>query len=407
MPSDGAFLDAAATIGSGLAASAVWHGDRCAWVGAEADVEEPSRPHYRALAGDIYDGTAGVALFLAELGAVTGDPAHRSTAAGAIRHAASRAPTADGFHAGPVGIAWAAVRVAAVLDEDELAAAGRALLARCSPTHGTRRSPDVILGAAGEILGRVALAGVLRELSLLPAVTAGEALLAGATVDEHGWSWAAPGTRTPRHLCGLSHGASGIGWALLELFVATGDERFREGADGAFAYERSWLDPVAGTWPDHRLPGQRRGRPHRFPSPAVGTWCHGEAGIALVRLRARAALGPHADRGDADLALAAARSHLAAALPYAFEDLSLCHGLSGTADVLLDTNSQLSAELGHTAIERHADAGDWPCAAPGGDVPGLFRGLAGIGWFLLRLHDPSVASPVRIPLRLDTLENHS
>ena len=124
-------------------------------------------PALRALAGDISDGTAGVALFLAELGAVTGHAA-------APEHGCRRDPPRRfaSAHGGRVphqsrSDRVAAVRVAAVLDEDELAAAGRALLARCSPTHGTRRSADVILDAAGEILVR-SLAGVLGELSLLP-----------------------------------------------------------------------------------------------------------------------------------------------------------------------------------------------------------------------------------------------
>ena len=112
------------------------------------------------------------------------------------------------------------------------------------------------------------------------------------------------------HLCGLSHGSAGIGWALLELFVSTGDERFREAAEGAFAYERSWFDAGSGTWADLRAGGSRRGASRRFRSPAAGTWCHGEAGIALTRLRASAVLGPATYRDEAELALEATRREL-------------------------------------------------------------------------------------------------
>src|SRR4029453_9511880 len=109
-------------------------------------------------------------------------------------------------------------------------------------------------------------------------VATGEELIRRATISDHGWSWAIPGRRYPQHLCGLSHGASGIGWALLELFAATGDKRFREGATGAFDYERSWLDASTGTWPDLRVGGQRRGGAHTTVSMMEATWCHGEAG---------------------------------------------------------------------------------------------------------------------------------
>ena len=240
-------------------------------------------------------------------------------------------------------------------------------------------------------------------------MTAGEALLAGATVDEHGWSWAAPGRAHPPPICGLSHGASGIGWALLELFVATGDERFREGADGAFAVcEHSWLvtgrrgrAPTTGSRANAAAARTASHRRRSAPGATARRW-------RLVRMRARAALGPHADRGDADRPRAAARSHLAAALPYAFEDLSLCHGLSGTGRRAVRTPT--ASLLQNSATRRSSGT---PTLATGRAPRREVMSQASSRTrrhrlvALLRLHDPSVASPVRIPLRLDTLENHS
>lgn len=86
--------------------------------------------------------------------------------------------------------------------------------------------------------------------------------------------------RFPTPLCGLSHGASGLGWALLELGAVTGDDRFSNAACEALRYERSWFDDRAGIWPDLRemAPGEQlAGAPF---------WCHGAGGIGLVRLRA-------------------------------------------------------------------------------------------------------------------------
>ena len=60
---------------------------------------------------------------------------------------------------------------------------------------------------------------------------------------------------------------------------------------GAFDYERSWMDPGSGAWPDLRVGGQRRGAARTLGSAATGTWCHGEGGIALTRLRASGVLG--------------------------------------------------------------------------------------------------------------------
>ena len=194
---------------------------------------------------------------------------------------------------------------------------------------------------------------------------------------------------------------AGIGWALLELWAATGDDRFRAGAEGAFAYERSWLHEASGTWPDVRIGGQRRGAARPGPSPTVGSWCHGEGGIAVTRLRAAELLGPEPYGVEAEIALEATRRDLAAALPYEIDDLTICHGAAGSADVLLSAGlDEIAYELGHAALERHAATGRWPCGPLGGTSPALFRGLAGIGWWYLRLHDPAIPSPLSAPNRL-------
>jgi lantibiotic biosynthesis protein len=410
MSSDDAFLGVAAAIGQRIVSEAVWHGGRCSWVGAVAEPALAHRAELRALGPDLYEGTAGVGLFLAQLGCATGEDSFRTTAVGALRHAVARAAALaperrDGLHAGSLGIAWAATRVALLLGVQELHAGARGVLTRARPAPGPGRCPDLVQGGAGSVVGLLALAEAFDDARLVEEATAtGDELLEGATVRGHGWSWAIPGRRWPHHLCGASHGAAGIGGALLELFAVTGEERFRAGAAGAFSYERSWLDPGSGTWPDLRIGGQRRGA-RQIASAVHGTWCHGEAGIALSRLRAIAVLGPGPHGHDAEVALETTRAHLAAALPYEIEDLSLCHGAAGAADVLLSgaaaldgrwhSAADLAADLGRVALERHtATNDDWPCGTTAGTAPGLFRGLSGIAWLFLRLHDRATPSPL-------------
>lgn len=416
MSSDDAFLDAAASIGRRIVADAIWHGGRCSWMGAVVHADEPWRVEYRALEPNLYDGTAGVGLFLAQLATATGEPAAHRTAVGALRHAVEHAPDMppdgrDGLHAGSLGVAWAAARAAALLNEEELRESAELVLAEARPSSTARLCPDVKFGSAGSLIALLALADTLDEPALVQdALTRGEELIAGATITRHGWSWASTGHRHRRHLCGLSHGAAGIGWALLELFAVTGDERFAAGATGAFDYERSWLDRRSSTWPDLRVGGQRRGAARRIPSPAVGTWCHGEGGIALTRLRAIDVLGGAAYTSDAEVALEATRRELAGRLPYEIDDMTLCHGAAGSADVLLcgvttigegrRHGAALANELGQVALERYGAKGaDWPCGIAGGTAPGLFRGLSGIAWWFLRLHDRATPSPLTMPIR--------
>ena len=403
MSSDGASLAAAGAIGRQIVDDAVWHHERCTWMGATTDPKHPWRLKYRALGPRAYEGTAGVGLFLAQLATVTGEASVRRTAVGAIRHALAHAPSLpaadrDGLYAGVVGVALAAGRMSAWLDEPELDAGARVLLVDAALPDGPRRCPDVMMGSAGAIIGLVALAQAFDDRGLVQrAVVAGDELLARATVTHHGWSWAIPGRRSPHHVCGLAHGAGGIGWALLELFAATGEDRFRAGAAGAFAYERSWLDPTSGTWPDLRVPGRRRDRRQPGGSPTTGTWCRGEAGIAQTRLRAVALGASNAEQRDAVCALETTRRHVAGLLGQEIDDLSLCHGAAGAADVLLSTGEEPPevVALGERVLERYADGAErWPCGVPGGVTPGLFLGLSGIGWWLLRQQDDRIPSPL-------------
>ena len=266
-------------------------------------------------------GTAGVGLFLAQLAAVTGETSCAPDRGGG---ASPRGRARAGAAAGRPGRAPRGRRRhragsrprGALLGEAELRARARAVLRRRRPPAGPDRRPDVIRAApARSRLLALAERSTTRRSWSAPTRRA-SSCSARATVTPHGWSWASPGIRDPHHLCGLSHGAAGIGWALLELFAATGDERFRAGAAGAFAYERSWLDARTGTWPDLRIGGQRRGPAAPGGATATGTWCHGEAGIALTRLRAVALLGADAERRDAELALGTTRRHVAGLLAH-------------------------------------------------------------------------------------------
>jgi lantibiotic modifying enzyme len=416
MSSDDTFLAAAESIGRRVVADAVWHGGVCSWVGAVMDPAQPWRAVYRSLEPNLYDGTAGVGLFLAHLAVVTREADVHRTAVGALRHAVARAPELppdrrDGFHAGSLGVAWAAACAAALLDEQELLASARKVSA-LRPPSGPDRCPDVILGGAGSIIALLALADEFDAPALVEEAAArGQELIGAATITAHGWSWAIPGRRYRHHLCGLSHGAAGIGWALLELFAVTGEERFRTGAIGAFAYERSWLDERSGTWPDLRIGGQRRGAGRRIASPAVGTWCHGEGGIALTRLRAIEVLRTEECASDAEVALEATRRDLARTLPYEIEDLTLCHGAAGSAEVLLCGEAalgerwreaaDLAGELGGVSLERHHPGwAEFPSGTAGGMTPALFRGLSGIAWWFLRLHDHGNPSPLTMPIQL-------
>jgi lantibiotic modifying enzyme len=396
MTTSSEYLGVAASLARSLANGAVWYEQRCNWIGVAP--RDPARVGglalVEALGPELYDGTAGAALFLAEAAAALDDAGLRKVAWGALRHALHHARSAggDGLHSGVPGIAYAAARVADALGCEEALCGARELVGGWRGLRAAATAWDLIGGCAGTLCALVALSDVLEDASLLElGVTVGDELLAAAERTDAGWLWPNPSRPSEHGLCGLAHGAAGIGHALVELWAVTGERRFRDAGAAAFDYERSWFAGRGGTWPDLRGIERRAGRD--VPAPVSNTWCQGAPGVALSRLRAAALLRSEAPREDADAALAITRRHVAELSSLAPDDFSLCHGAAGAADVLLygDRDSQLARRIGDVGIARHHLAStSFPCGVPHGETPGLLIGLAGIGLFYLRLADPDI-----------------
>jgi hypothetical protein len=406
------FLAIAEAIANGLSQDAVWQSDRCNWLGAEpADLTlngQQSRLSYRALGPDLYDGTSGVALFLAELHAATRDVPARRTALGAIRQALSRVDALPlskqvGLYTGAVGIAFAAARVGSILGEEHLLEQAAKLLRNLANEEYQGQEFDLIAGTAGAVVALLILRDTLDDKSLLDyAVRLADNLLERAVKSDVGYSWPSSASSRQPNLTGFSHGTAGVGYALLELFHATGETRYRSGAEGAFNYERHWFDHSAGNWPDFREE-VGRGRRIKAPLSFATLWCHGAPGIALSRLRAFQLLGDDMYKAEAITALDTTRKTIQNWLHSGTENYSLCHGLAGNAEALIygcdvlgdevveDRN--LVAEVANAGIERYAKhGGPWPCGNGGEETPSLMLGLAGIGYFYLRLHTPKIPS---------------
>jgi lantibiotic biosynthesis protein len=411
VPGSAGHLDAAILLGRRIADQAIWHDSRCTWVGASLEEGRGGEMSvtYATLGPDLYEGTSGVALFLAELAGVTGDEVFSRTAMGAIDHAMARTSelSADrdrSLYSGRIGIAVAAAAVGAAVGESrylEAAAQTTTMSSRPSTNGGF----DVISGRAGSIYGLLWLnsklgeAGFGEEALRLAGELADAAQRSGAA--EVVASWAGEPRTSSGNLTGFSHGASGAACALLEVAVVSGRGELATLALQAFAYERSLFDARVQNWPDLRT------RPGRAPRPGERShsvaWCHGAAGIALARLRAYELTSLPVLKQEAEIALDTTFVHTDAMLRAGGGSYSLCHGLVGNAEILergyrvlgsSDTKwRDLALEVASSGIERFAQPGrPWPCGTHEGETPNLMLGLAGAGLFYLRLHEPSIGS---------------
>jgi class II lanthipeptide synthase len=410
----GSLLDAARRLGDALCRDAYWHRGRCNWVGHRSGDLDPltadTAPAVAALDASLYGGTAGVGLFLARLHAATADEVHRRTARGALRQALSALCLEPGRHpclsywSGELGVAVAARRVAELTSDPALGSRAASLLRRQLDGLDGEHPLDVIGGNAGAIPALLGLHRATGDARLLAgAVALGEEILAAAVRDGEGWTWPnlrLSGIDAVPMLTGISHGAAGVGLALLELFAATGHEPFLAAGRGAFTYEDQCFDGERGNWPDFRtgrLP-EKRGTPSDEPA-FMTAWCHGAPGIALSRLRAMD-LDP-ARRGAYEAAarvgLATTVENLQQRLAEPDADASLCHGVCGLVDVLLVAAEVLgepehrrrAEEALRRLVAKHGDPGDWPSGALSrGPNPSLMLGEAGVGYTLLRCFDP-------------------
>lgn len=404
-------IEVAAGIGRRLTRGAIWHEGRCNWIGGKLGPGPRNElvEYHGALDSTLYEGTAGVALFLAELHGQTGDEDARRTAIGAIRQALAAAADSiqgRGLYSGMSGVALAAARVGRLLSEPGLTeAAARMVEGFTGPTGGDEEL-DLLNGTAGTIVALLGLARLLEQPGLVDAaVRIGDELVAAGiedTPDGAGLSWRSPAIPTKRNLTGLSHGVAGFALALVELSAATGERRFATAAIRAFDYEQSTFDESVGNWPDYRE--LTPGKPPDAPTFAT-FWCHGAPGVALSRLTALERLGGARWRSEAEAGLELTRSGVERALRYGGGNFSYCHGLAGNAEVVADgaqvlgdgwtRSAAIAVEVGEAGAERHGPEGPWPTGAGSHEAMGLMLGIAGIGYFYLRAAGAPVPSVLR------------
>lgn len=346
--------------------------------------------------GSLYGGSAGICLFLAYLDSIQPEPLIRAAAKRALNHAISQCNDQEiGAFQGMAGLIYVLTHVAQLWQAPELLELAVNLVPQLKTNISQDRHFDVIHGAAGVIPVLLGLADATNE-GIDTALDCAQHLLDHAIEEEGTLSWAASAGLARANLTGFSHGASGIGWALIRLGVYLQRSDLITAGRQAFAYEKTQFDPKVQNWYDLRTSVMLQSSEPIF----AYYWCSGSAGIGLSRIDSWAALG----QTDQDL-LQEAYIALDATLNYlpALTDDALCHGKAGSLELLLKiaslTNTphlSMEANVQATAQWRNFErARRWVCGAGGNEtVPDLMNGLAGIGMQFLRLAHPKTIPSV-------------
>jgi type 2 lantibiotic biosynthesis protein LanM len=396
-PEKSLFAAEAGKIAAELSRYAIRKGPGAAWIGldwlGDADVFQLT-----SLGADLYNGNAGVALFLAAHAATADAKSSAELALAGLaklrRQIKSRSAArfarsigvGGGTGMGSIVYALAVIaklsrdasllddaNVAAALITDELIAADKQL--------------DALGGSAGAILGLLRL---YRDTAAAPAlqraVKCGDYLLAQKRLGEDGKrSWIGQGIGT-HPLNGMSHGAAGFAYALSSLASASGRDDFAKAAAECVAFEDANYNATRHNWPDLRATGEPS-----WPSQ----WCHGAPGIGLARIATarRGVLDKRLMTADVGNAVEGVEQSWPGGVD------TLCCGTLGNVEFLCEAADTLGRnDLRELAARRLAAV--LTSAAAQGDYRwnsgqrrfnlGLFRGLAGVGYTALRQANPSL-----------------
>jgi type 2 lantibiotic biosynthesis protein LanM len=399
------YLAEADKIAAELSQIAIRRGPAAAWIGldwlGDSDVFQ-----LVCLGSDLYNGATGIAFFLAAHGAVTASAASSALALAGVAQIrknlksrnAPRLARSLGVGAGTGlgSIVYALTVMTQWLDDAALRAdAENASRLFTDDLIAADKQLDVMGGSAGAILALLRLHRDIQSDDVLArAVKCGEHLLAQDRAGSAGRrSWAGQGVGRSA-LNGMSHGAAGFAYALASLAAASDREDFADAAAECIAFETASYNADRHNWPDLR---------NSDKSLWPCQWCHGAPGIGLARIATARRIGANAAfnakfGGDG---IAADIDHAVVGVKQAWPNQldTLCCGALGGIEFLCDAaNAVDNGDLRVLASQRLAAILDE--AAASGDYRwnsgkgrfnlGLFRGLAGVGYSLLRQADASL-----------------
>ncbi|GCE08700.1 type 2 lanthipeptide synthetase LanM family protein [Dictyobacter aurantiacus] len=390
---------AARSIGRRLDTLSFHQGDTLSWL-----TLTPGRHrewYIGAVGCDLYNGLAGLALFLAYLGKCDGHEESTTLARTIVSSLCQQLESSPsvpllmqdvGGFAGWGSLLYLFSHLIVLWNEPWLVSGVERVLEQIEPLIEHDQQLDVVHGSAGCLLALLSLYQVLPTARVLAnAIRCGDHLLQTLHLTSPTASVAALLQRGL--LTGYAHGAAGMALSLMKLSVACQQERFRIAANALLSFERQLFSSTHNNWPDLRPESTARGAHETdegTSSRFVVAWCHGAAGLGLSRMELLHYDDSVVMRQEVEIALKTTLKE-----GFGFNH-SLCHGDLGNLELLLTATQRLGmteyleplAQLTAMLLECGERTG-WVSGLPlGVETPGMMLGLAGIGYELLRLAQP-------------------
>ncbi len=373
----------------------------------------------------IYCGVGGIALYFLRQFKVLGNKDHLKIAQQAIqwcRWYAKNGPAEQGAYlTGKIGVALTMLELNELSPQKSLAEEAIQIASKAGESDSSEwEICDYINGTAGRIHGLLHIYQKSRNEEILHRIDQLTLdLIKKAWVYKDGLYWDRSGQQVCG-LCGLSHGSGGIGYTFLELAKYFDNPALNLLARQALRYEDYHFNKKAGNWPDMRRGSYteldlaanknefNKGNIAYFERKnEMNAWCHGAAGVGLVRLEAWRQLGDKSFLKDAKVAIK--KTVETDVTPEELKaNYTLCHGSGGNAEIFIrayevtgDRKELKKAEkVVAKALQFFTENNYYGSGyAQGNNIEdvSLFMGLAGVGYFYLRTLYPESFPSLLIP----------
>lgn len=397
------FLEEAIQIGDHLLGKAKEDVNGMFWTTVSIDLSNKKFQSFT-----IYNGTCGFVLLFLELYQVTKQNKYRiaveKSLSWSVHEVRNDLGTNYAFYTGKMSVVFTLIKAYEIFSEEKY------LNDALSISRGARSFvdfgiSDLLNGTSGTLLVLVHLYaatqdhGVLEDIKLFT-----KNLLSRANLSRKGIYWDRMNIDIAG-LCGLSHGASGIAFAFLELGAYFKNEAILSIARLAMEYEDQFFESKQNNWSDLRTlihieefydeyrNAYIQGLNEKFEETKfVVGWCHGAPGIGLVRLRAYQLLKDESYLGQVLKVINSVHDSLFNRT--LCNNFSLCHGVMGNSELLLSfaeiTRSPEFKDAVHFAaadvIEDKSRRGYYLSGMSNWqEDDSLFLGNAGIAYSFLRI----------------------